>query len=169
MNSGCAAYNTASQMMNNFNGVSTIKNVRLGLAGVTSKSGKFITKIGQDKIDSYNARRVEDRRVYFKPEVVDAILVPNLTIDVIHGMASQCGTVEKIRLEHVKDRGLDTQIIVGDVRVEGPKMRNLLSLIVEAEPNHKIFFSPKFYTEETKPNHHKVVAIMTFNATARII
>lgn len=169
MDFGCAAYNTATQLMRNFNGVDTITDVRLGLAGVTSKSGKFISKIGEDKVHSFNKRRVEDRKVYFRPECADTIVVPHLTIDTIHGMSSQCGVLNNLRLEHVKDRGLDTQLIVGNLRLDGPKMRNFISLIVESDANQKIFFSPKFYTEETKSNHHKVVAIMTFNACCRII
>lgn len=169
MDFGCAAYNTATQLMKNFNGIDTINNVRLGLAGVTSKAGKVIAKIGQDKIDSFNSRRVEDRKVYFKPDCTDAIIVPHLSIDSVFGGASQCGIIKHIRLESVKDRGLDTQLLVGHLQLDGPKMRNLLSLIVESDPGQKIFFSPKFYTEENKTGHHKVVSIMTFNACSRII
>lgn len=169
MDFGCAAYNTVTQLMKNFNGVDTINNVRLGLAGVTSKAGKIITKIAQDKIDSFNNRRVEDRKVYFRPECVDAIVVPHLTIDTIHGMSSQCGVLSNLRLESVKDRGIDTQLIVGNLRLDGPKMRNFISLIVESDPGQKIFFSPKYYTEESKTGHHKVVSIMTFNACSKII
>lgn len=169
MDLGCAAYNTTTQMMKNFNGVDTINDVRLGLAGVMSKAGKVVTKISLDKIDAFNSRRAEDRKVYFKPECVDVMLVPNLTIDAVFGGISQCSTIANLRVQPVKDRGVDTQLLIGDLILEGPKMRNLLSLIIESDPGQKIFFSPKFYTEEKKSNHHKVVSIVTFNACSRII
>lgn len=169
MNQGCAAYNTAKQLRDSFDGKDTIRNVRLGLASVTSKSGAVVCKIGEDKIQMFNDRQLENRPVYFKPECVDVLLSSSLGIAAVYGSLSQCGAVRNLRAQSVMDRDHETQILVGDLVLGGKMLRNLLSLIIEGDDNQCIYFSPKYYTEQNKKDHHKVISIVAFNACSKVL